>query len=827
MGVFDTEWSESVGVDQVIERTSASPDTELPCAFLSGLISKAAMSTSMLTSLRGYLQMSYSTATELDNRDLFPLHSRITPSLVQNVQTMLKYLSQIGVTHLAALHTSSRESQSFSVALQRVIATEYPDVFELVSVDVPDDNLTPEILRDAVFKLKETGFRYFFGGVKLDHLENLLLEAVDQEIAGTGEHVWILPGGEGWFNEKRVERDSPIALASPGIMLLSLSGALKDDAFEKLSSAMSQLGQSKSDLDFILSKFPTYPDVIARNALFFEPFIYNPNFLQTKLATESTMSWSYDSAIATGLAACHVSATGKGLTGDDHFRALQNVSFVGTTGDVSFDPVTGTRLNAQHRIANIQTSSEKSNDTHVGFQAVETSHYRNGEFVNLAPFIYNDNTTSVPADLVPVDVETNYLSPALRIAALSMCGLVVMLSFSFCVWTHLHATARVVRSAQPIFLHILCLGVVMVALAIVPLSFDEGASATLDGCDKACRSVPFFYSIGFSLTFSALWAKTHRINRILQNPNAFQRIKVSAMDVGRPIILVLLANLAILTLWTVLAPLQCETEFLDWDKFGRPTESRGYCVSENETESIAFSVTLAIFTFGPVIFAVYEAYKARHISTEFSETEYILKALVVIVLACFIGVPVWIIANDNPSASFFAAVAINFAICMSILLFIFGPKLMAHYKWKMGPSTNRPRLPSRFARSQFDGHDSEERIPPHLSQINNLSEGSGRMIQTENTGSSSSNDTGGEGVRIVNHPAALKLLEQKNEQLIKENGELRHRLNSIRHCKSNEEVLQLLQRQENETPTEEQERPLQTKTSEEVSTSGGSSEKEA
>ena len=49
----------------------------------------------------------------------------------------------------------------------------------------PEDGL----LQEAILKLKQTGFRYFFGGIKLGHLDNLLVEAVRQEIAGTGEHV--------------------------------------------------------------------------------------------------------------------------------------------------------------------------------------------------------------------------------------------------------------------------------------------------------------------------------------------------------------------------------------------------------------------------------------------------------------------------------------------------------------------------------------------------------------------------------------------------------------------------------------------------------------
>ena len=113
-------------------------------------------------------------------------------------------------------------------------------------------------------------------------------------------------------------------------------------------------------------------------------------------------------------------------------------------------------------------------------------------------------------------------------------------------------------------------------------------------------------------------------------------MKVSAFDVAKPMFLVLFANILVLALWTGLSPLQCETEVLAWDKFGRPTESRSFCASE---KSLGFLIALGVINLGPLFFAAYEAYVARNISTEYAETTYILKSLVLICLVCFIGIP--------------------------------------------------------------------------------------------------------------------------------------------------------------------------------------------
>jgi hypothetical protein len=113
---------------------------------------------------------------------------------------------------------------------------------------------------------------------------------------------------------------------------------------------------------------------------------------------------------------------------------------------------------------------------------------------------------------------------------------------------------------------------------------------------------------------------------------------------------------------------------LVWDSFDRPTETRGFCASE---KSLGFLIALGIINLGPLLFAAYEAYVARNISTEYAETTYILKSLVLICLMCFIGIPFIVIASDNPSAYFFVLSAIIFVVCIGLLGFIFAPKVLA------------------------------------------------------------------------------------------------------------------------------------------------------
>ena len=180
--------------------------------------------------------------------------------------------------------------------------------------------------------------------------------------------------------------------------------------------------------------------------------------------------------------------------------------------------------------------------------------------------------------------------------------------------------------------------------SIIPLIIDRGV-ASEEGCDAACIAFPWLLAVGFSITFASLFTKTHRVNQIFKNAASFKRVKISAWDVAKPMLVLIGANILVLSLWTALAPPHYDTITVTEDQFSRPTETFGFCVSD----SPVYLAILGAINAGVLIFSVYEAYTARSISTEFSESEYIFKILVLILLVFFIGIPVLVIARDTPA----------------------------------------------------------------------------------------------------------------------------------------------------------------------------------
>ena len=186
--------------------------------------------------------------------------------------------------------------------------------------------------------------------------------------------------------------------------------------------------------------------------------------------------------------------------------------------------------------------------------------------------------------------------------------------------------------------------------------------------------------------------KTNRIVRIIYVGN-FQRIAISVKEVITPMLIFIGVNVLILTLFTALSPLQWERETLTTDVFGRPTASFGQCQSAG---ALPYIIILCIVNLGCLVAGVFQAYKARHLSTDFAESEYIALAMALLLVVGFIAIPVTIIAKENSGAFFFVVTAVVFVCSMSLLLLIFIPKLNSMQLERQGVSRSsyNTRAPS-------------------------------------------------------------------------------------------------------------------------------------
>jgi hypothetical protein len=214
-----------------------------------------------------------------------------------------------------------------------------------------------------------------------------------------------------------------------------------------------------------------------------------------------------------------------------------------------------------------------------------------------------------------------------------------------------------------------------------------------------CMSIPWLAFTGFTVTFSALFSKTWRVNKFFNSASAFGKMEVSEKDVLAPFAVLLTCNFIVLISWTVIDPLTYERQFEDGtDYWNREIASNGSCRSDHAAAylaplalskfpqlstvvpyrptrithplaSLAYKVNFSI-----LCTACWQAFQSRDIKSEFSEAVYIGLAVFSMSQAFLTGIPIVTVVRDIPEAFYMVLTFLLFFLCMVILLLIFLPK---------------------------------------------------------------------------------------------------------------------------------------------------------
>ena len=82
----------------------------------------------------------------------------------------------------------------------------------------------------------------------------------------------------------------------------------------------------------------------------------------------------------------------------------------------------------------------------------------------------------------------------------------------------------------------------------------------------------------------------------------------------------------------------------------------------------------SVVNFGILGMATYQAWKARHLSSEFQETKHLFRILATMVIILFIGLPVTLLGMGNQDVELFMISSAIFVTAMSVQVLLFFPK---------------------------------------------------------------------------------------------------------------------------------------------------------
>mmetsp|Transcript_45324 Transcript_45324/g.66746 ORF Transcript_45324/g.66746 Transcript_45324/m.66746 type:complete len:866 (+) Transcript_45324:107-2704(+) len=253
--------------------------------------------------------------------------------------------------------------------------------------------------------------------------------------------------------------------------------------------------------------------------------------------------------------------------------------------------------------------------------------------------------------------------------------IIIVSSLIFSTWVLWKVDDHIVRASQPEFLYMICFGAFAMGCSLFPLGVDESFSNAKE-CDIACMAFPWLITCGFSISFSALFSKTWRINRLFHG-SRFRKMKVRVKDVMKPFYVIFTLNVVFLTAWTLVDPFKWKRIHIDL------VNSYGTCQGDG-IASVVFIVLILFVNGSALVLANIQSFKARGISDEFSEHRYVGLAMASMLQIFTVGLPLSFLVKKNPSARFFVFSCIIFVVAMSLLLFIFVPKMLYRETRKSG-----------------------------------------------------------------------------------------------------------------------------------------------
>ena len=451
-----------------------------PFAILGAVYSSVTIPLSILGGAYELPQISGSaTSAALDTA---PMFARTIPTNAGDARALMMYYRSIGVTHVACLYIKDPWGDYYNADLTR-------EAFHR-GIAYRSFAYTEDDIESSIARLANSGYKYIFA--ILFDWRPVIEAAYDYGIIGNAEYHWIGAEMVDWTGptlqlSRHDPQDQKVAKALNGVGSLMLHVS----EYAPLQKALQEFSEDEElQREFVES----HPRADVRELL---------RFPQTQVNFYQHMF--YDAVIALGLASCQTPGL---FTGSELHKTMVNLQFEGVTGNVSFIAKTGGRSleSVSYRIDNVVLSDERSDDSFVRFQsnlAVMVS----GENIQYQhPYIYADNSTMPPLALPPLEHNYNLMPIGVQVFGLLMAAGVILFSLAIIAWIVLKRNTFVVRASQPVFLAQLCLGTIIMASAVIPMSF-QGKFPTSQ-LDTACMTIPWLTFLGFVLSFSALSSKS-------------------------------------------------------------------------------------------------------------------------------------------------------------------------------------------------------------------------------------------------------------------------------------------------------------------------------
>mmetsp|Transcript_25718 Transcript_25718/g.37953 ORF Transcript_25718/g.37953 Transcript_25718/m.37953 type:complete len:1494 (+) Transcript_25718:46-4527(+) len=380
----------------------------------------------------------------------------------------------------------------------------------------------------------------------------------------------------------------------------------------------------------------------------------------------------------------HLKKKPKNPITNDHVQGIVDLKITGATGRLVFGENRGRHPRNRLRDSVVYGVYNFRSNVRQGYGAENLSNYPfwyyltdviadgsvDGTFTQSSdgPFLFADGTPNPPILLRDVP-EQNFLSHAVHVLGLTLMSLCLFFTFLAGLFVLFHRDKAVVREGRPMFLYFLALGASTMTFSIFTLSFDESYGWDESQLSKACTAFPWLLFLGFMTIylclFIKLWMTRQKGRKILDG----HELKNSTIKVVIPSVILVLAVVTVLSVWTVVDP-------FTWlrHKINEETGATyGRCSSNN---TLKYFLTLFALMAILMLLTAYLAFKTKETCEQFAESSWIFYSTFLQMQVLSIGIPILFILHDlSADATYLGRIMLIFTISTSTILFVFLPKV--------------------------------------------------------------------------------------------------------------------------------------------------------
>ncbi len=334
--------------------------------------------------------------------------------------------------------------------------------------------------------------------------------------------------------------------------------------------------------------------------------------------------------------------------------------------------------------------------------------------------------------------DLTYVATPLLIVGYILFVIQALLSLACTAWAAHYRNRRIVKASQPLFLCLVAFGTFLMSLGIIPVGIQgeyryyddpitgmqtDEPNTDIRRVDAACMALPWLFSMGFAVTFSALFAKIWRIKLVFGAARGFVRKQVGVKDVASIMVAVIVLQAIVLIAWNIASPLVWQREVLTSDDNGYPIKSIGTCSSE---KGLAFLIPLIVIDALMLFYALYLCFVTRTISDEYQEGTWITASVLSIIQILVLSIPILVIVDNDNSAFYFVRVAVIFLVSSTVTMLIFFPKMYRlHFCKTHGGVSRRTGFRANPGQlSSAETHDTRQRMSIESDKAKRLSIGS-------------------------------------------------------------------------------------------------------